>query len=175
MVGVFLCLLLTAWACQENTPSTSEHNPLQVGNDATAERVLIQALREAEAGGQSDVNLAEALHAIGEWYRIRGNLTEAESYFWRALPVWAASAGAMDPRMATSLSSLALVFETRKEYTKAVPLVEQALKIREEAFGVEHPEIVPTLERYADLLRLSNRIEKAEQIDARLARIPAPY
>ena len=88
------------------------------------ELVLLEALREAEAGGQSDSALAAALHDVGELYRVQGNLATAEPYFWRALPVWAASVGAMDPRMAMSLSSLALVFETKKEYTKAVPLVE---------------------------------------------------
>ena len=76
--------------------------------------------------------------------------------------------------MAITLSSLALVFEARKEYTKAVPLVEQALKVREAAFGVEHPRIVPSLEQYAGLLRLLNRREEAERIDARRARISAP-
>jgi len=51
--------------------------------------------------------------------------------------------------------------------------VEQALKIREVAFGVDHPRIAPSLEQYAGLLRLVNRIEEAERIDARMARIEA--
>ncbi len=176
MAGFFFCLLLVA--CQENVPSppaaTSEHNRLQADDYATAELVLLQKLREAEARGQSDSDLAATLHDVGELYRVHGHLAEAEPYFWRALPVWATSVGAMDPRMAMSLSSLALVFETKKEYTKAVPLVKQALTIREEALGVDHPQIVPSLEQYAGLLRLLNRIEEAEQIDARRARILAP-
>jgi len=134
----------------------------------------LEGLRTAEAKGQQDSNLATALHNVGELYRVRGNLVAAEPYFWRALPVWAASVGAMDPRMAMSLSSLALVFETREEYAKALPLVEQALKIREEAFGVDGPRIVPSLQHYARLLRLLNRIEEAERVDTRLGRIPAP-
>ena len=175
IAGVFFLLFLVA--CEENVPSppasTAEHNLLRAGDDAAKELVLLEALREAEAGGQSDSALAAALHDVGELYRVQGDLTAAEPYFWRALPLWAASVGAMDPRMAMSLSSLALVFETRKEYTKALPLVEQALKIREAAFGVDHPLIVPSLEQYAGLLRLVNRIEEAERIDARRARIPA--
>jgi len=85
--------------------------------------------------------------------------------------VWAASVGAMDPRMAISLSSLASVFESRKEYTKALPLVEQALKIREKAFGVDHPLLVPVLEQYAALLRLLHRTEEAERVDRRKYRL----
>ena len=176
IAGIFFLLFLVA--CEENVPSppasTSEHNPLRAGDDAEEELVLLEALREAEAGGQSDSALAAALHDVGELYRVQGNLAAAEPYFWRALPVWAASVGAMDPRMAMSLSSLALVFETRKEYTKALPLVKQALTIREEVFGVDQLRIVPSLKQYAGLLRLLNRIEEAEQIDARRARILAP-
>ena len=176
IAGVFFLLFLVA--CEENVPSppvsTSEHSLLRAGDDAEEELVLLEALREAEAGGQPDSALAAALHDVGELYRVRGNLAAAEPYFWRALPVWAASVGAMDPRMAMSLSSLALVFETRKEYTKALPLVEQALKIREESFGIDHPSVVPSLEQYAGLLRLLNRIEEAERIDARRASIQTP-
>ncbi len=176
MAGLFLLLFLAA--CEERVPSppasTSEPTLLRENDKAAEELVLLEALREAEARVQPDSDLAVALHNVGELYRVRGDLAAAESYFWRALPVWAASVGAMDPRMAMSLSSLALVFESRKEYTKALPLVEQALKIREAAFGVDHPRLVPSLEQYAGLLRLVNRTEEAERIDARRARIPAP-
>lgn len=175
MAWVFLFLFLTA--CEENVPappaSTAEPNLLRENDDAEKELVLLKALREAEAKGREGSDFAAALHDVGELYRVRGDLTAAEPYFWRALPVWAASVGTMDPRMATSLNSLALVFETRKEYTKALPLIEQALKIREEALGVDHPRLIPGLELYAGLLRRVNRIEEAEQIEARLARIEA--
>lgn len=172
----WLCLFLFLTACEENVPappaSTAEPNLLRENDDAGKELVLLEALREAETKGRQGSDLAAALHDVGELYRIRGDLDAAEPYFWRALPVWAASVGAMDPRMATSLSSLALVFETRKDYTKALPLIEQALKIREEAFGVDHARLIPGLEQYAGLLRRLNRIEEAERIEARIASIP---
>ena len=175
MACLFLFFFLVA--CEDNVPappaSSPEPNLLREHDDAAEELVVLKALRAAEARGQQGSDLAAALHDAGELYRIRGDLAVAEPYFWRALSVWAATVGAMDPRMAMSLSSLALVFETRKEYTKALPLVEQALKIREEAFGVDHPRLIPSLEQYAGLLRLLNRIEEAERIDARMARIPA--
>ena len=175
MAGLFLALVLTA--CEEQAPSPtasqSESNPVRESDAAGKEFILLEALRQAETLEQPDSDLAGALHDLGELYRVRGDLAAAEPYFWRALPVWAASVGAMDPRMAITLSSLALVFEARKEYAKAVPLVEQALKVREVAFGVEHPRIVPSLEQYAGLLRLLNRREEAEQIEARKARIAA--
>lgn len=174
MAGLFLFLFLVS--CEERVPtppssSTPEPNLVRESDDTGKELVLLKALRQAEALEQQDSALATALHDVGELYRVRGDLAAAEPYFWRALPVWATSVGAMDPRMAITLSSLALVFEARKEYAKAVPLVEQALKIREAAFGVEHPRIVPSLEQYAGLLRVLNRCEEAERIEARIARI----
>ncbi len=173
MAGLFLAFTFTACEERVSSPPASqvESNPVREGDDAGKESILLEALRQAEALEQPDSSFASALHDVGELYRVRGDLATAEPYFWRALPVWAASVGAMDPRMAITLSSLALVFEARQEYAKAVPLVEQALKVREVTFGVEHPRIVPSLEQYAGLLRLLNRHEEAERIDARKARI----
>jgi len=173
MAGLLLVLILTACEERVSSPpaSQSESNPVRENDDAGKEFILLEALRQAEALEQPDSALAAALHDVGELYRVRGDLAAAESYFWRALPAWASSVGAMDPHMAITLSSLALVFEARKEYAKAVPLVEQALKVREVAFGVEHPQVVPSLEQYAGLLRLLNRHEETERIEARLASI----
>ena len=173
MTGLLLVFIFTACEERVSSPpaSQAESNPVRKSDDVEKEFILLEALRQAEALEQPDSALAAALHDVGELYRVRGNLAAAEPYFWRALPVWAASVGAMDPRMAITLSSLALIFEARKEYAKAVPLVEQALKVREVAFGVEHPRIVPSLEQYAGLLRLLNRREEAERIKARLASI----
>ena len=176
MAGIFLIVFLAACEEQMSPPptSTSEPDLVRESDDVGKEFILLEALRQAEALEQPDSALAAALHDVGELYRVRGDLAAAEPYFWRALPVWAVSVGAMDPHMAITLSSLALLFEARKEYAKAVPLVEQALKVREVAFGVEHPRIVPSLEQYAGLLRLLNRHEEAERIDARKARIQIP-
>ena len=176
MAGISLLLFLAACEDQVSPPPapTSEPNLVRESADAEKELVLLEALRQAEALEQPDSSLAAALHDVGELYRVRGDLAAAEPYFWRALPVWADSVGAMDPHMAVTLSSLAMIFDARKEYAKAVPLVEQALKVREAAFGVEHPRIIPSLEQYAGLLRLLNRREEAEQIDARRARIQIP-
>lgn len=176
MTGLVLVLVLAACEEQEGSPPASKSEPdlVRESHNDGREFVLLEALRQAEALEQPDSALAIALHDVGELYRVRGDLSAAEPYFWRALPVWAASVGAMDPHMAVTLSSLALIFKARKEYAKAIPLVEQALKVREAVFGIDHPRIVPSLEQYAGLLRLLNRHEEAERIDARRVHISAP-
>ncbi len=68
--------------------------------------------------------------------------------------------------MATSLTSLARLYQTRHECQKAELLVKQALKIREKA-GMDHPKILPSLEEYSSLLNLMNRNEEAKKLDSR--------
>jgi len=69
--------------------------------------------------------------------------------------------------MATSLTGLARLYQAKQEYQKAEPLVKQALKILEKAFGMDHPEILPSLEEYSTLLKLMNHDEEAKKLDAR--------
>jgi len=45
--------------------------------------------------------------------------------------------------------------------------VKQAQKILENAFGMDHPKILPSLEEYSFLLKLMNRDEEAKRFDAR--------
>ena len=89
MAGLFLFLFLVS--CEEHVPpppssSTPEPNLIRESDDTEQELVLLKALREAEAKGQPDSELAVALHDVGELYRVKGNLEAAEPYFWRALP-----------------------------------------------------------------------------------------
>ena len=137
------------------------------GEYAYAEGQLLEVLPQAEMWGESDSRLATVLYNLGEVYRRQSQLTKAEPYFWRALPIWAKSVGAEHPKMASGLTSLARVYLARQEYKKAEPLFKQALKIREKAYGRDQPELVSSLEEYSDLLRLMKREEEAKQLDAR--------
>jgi len=134
---------------------------------AYAEGLLLKALPQAEMWGESDSRLASVLYSLGEVYRQQQELTKAEPYFWRALPIWAKSVGAEHPDMATGLTSLAQIYKAKQEYQKAEPLIKQALKIRENAFGIHHPQIGSTLEAYASLLKLMNRDEEGRELDIR--------
>jgi hypothetical protein len=54
---------------------------------------------------------------------------------------------------AWSLNGLAELYRAQGQYTKAEPLHQRALAIREKALGPEHPEGATSLENYARLLR----------------------
>lgn len=134
---------------------------------AYAEGLLLKALPQAEMWGESDTRLASVLYSLGEVYRQQEELTKAEPYFWRALPIWAKSVGAEHPDMATGLTSLAQIYKVKQEYQRAEPLIKQALKIQEKAFGLDHPQIVSTLKEYSSLLKLMNREEEGKRLDIR--------
>jgi len=135
---------------------------------AYAERLLLDALPQAERWGESDQRLANVLYNLGEVYRRQQNFAKAEPYFWRALPIWAKSVGPEHPEMAKGLTSLTHIYVSKQEYTKAEPLIKQALKIQEKAIGLEHPNLLKILEQYSDLLKLMNRQERARKIDHRI-------
>jgi len=132
-----------------------------------AEGLLLKALPQAEMWGDADRRLASVLYCLGEVYRQQDELTKAEPYFWRALPIWAKSVGAEHPDMATGLTSLAQIYQVKQEYQRAEPLMKQALKIREKAFGIDDPRIISSLKEYALLLKLMNRGEESRKLDVR--------
>ncbi len=132
-----------------------------------AEGLLLKALPRAEMWGGSDRRLASVLYSLGEVYRQQDNLTKAEPYFWRALPIWAKSVGAEHPDMAAGLTSLAQIYRERQEYNRAEPLMKQALKIREKSFGIDNPKIAASLKEYALLLKLMNREEESKMLESR--------
>ena len=47
--------------------------------------------------------------------------------------------------MAEACSNLAILYNQKGEYDKALPLYERALKIYEKHFGKDHPEVAHTL------------------------------
>ncbi|MFQ5830675.1 MAG: tetratricopeptide repeat protein, partial [Candidatus Methylomirabilia bacterium] len=91
---------------------------------------------------------------------------EAERSFQAALEA-AQRLGSQDRRLVTSLSSLAELYSLQGQYAQAEPLLKQALAIREQALGPEHPDVARSLEHYSALLRKMNRAAEATEMEAR--------
>ena len=77
-----------------------------------------------------------------------GNYTEAEKLYFAALKE-AEGFGPQDPRLATSLYNLALVYGNQGKYTEAEPLYRRSLAIREKALGAEHLDVAHSLNNLA--------------------------
>jgi hypothetical protein len=66
-----------------------------------------------------------------------------------------------------------LVYHNQGQHTKAEPLHQRALAIKERALGPEHPDVATCLENYASLLRKMDRPEEAAPLETRAMAIRA--
>ncbi len=57
------------------------------------------------------------------------------------------------------------------KYTEAEPLYQRALLVLSRAVGPEHPDVAMMLENYARMLRVLNRHDEAEKMEARATAI----
>jgi len=75
--------------------------------------------------------------------------------------------GEEDPRFATSLNNLALVYYAQGRYTETEPLYKRALGIQEKVLGPEHPDVATSLNNLAELYQVQGRYAKAEPLHKR--------
>ena len=91
----------------------------------------------------------------------QGNYAEAEKQWNAGLGV-AEAFGTEDPRYATSLNNLALLYKAQGRYGDAEPFYKRALAIREKALGPEHPHVATSLNNLALLYQAQGRYGDAE-------------
>ena len=119
--------------------------------------------------------LAQA--TLWDVYMEDGNQARKQGQYAKALKLYtlaleeAEKFGPTDPRLATSLNNLALLYKTQGDYAKAEPLYKRSLAIVEKALGPDHPSVATSLENYAKLLRATKREAEAEKLDNRAAAI----
>lgn len=80
----------------------------------------------------------------------QGNYTEAVKQTKAALNL-AEAFGPDDPRLATTLTNLTLLYRSQGKYADAEPLYDRALTIREKALGARHPHAAQSLNNLAEL------------------------
>jgi len=87
--------------------------------------------------------------------RDRAEYAKAEKLYRAALRE-AEAFGPQDPRLATSLNNLGLLYATQGKYAEAMPLLKRALAILEKVLGPKHPNTMTARENYAGLLKKLN-------------------
>jgi tetratricopeptide (TPR) repeat protein len=75
--------------------------------------------------------------------------------------------------VATSLNNLAGLYDAQGNYSKAEPLYQRALEIKERKLGSYHPSVATSLENLAILYRATQRTVEAEALEQRAASIRA--
>jgi tetratricopeptide (TPR) repeat protein len=120
--------------------------------------LLCLAIETACAGATWEMHATSGVKAFQQ-----GDYTEAEKQYTAALRK-AEEFGSQDPRLATSLSNLALLYEAQGRYAEAEPLHQRALATRERALGPEHPYVATSLNNLAELYRVQGRYAEAEPL-----------
>jgi CHAT domain-containing protein/Tfp pilus assembly protein PilF len=96
---------------------------------------------------------------------------KAELLLQRNLQVTEKVLGPEHPWMATSLNTLAGLYQDMGDYSKAEPLYQRALKIREKTLGPEHPDTATGLHNLACLYEVLGEYAKAEPLYQRALKI----
>jgi serine/threonine protein kinase len=151
-------------------------NPSVKNVDVRVRDVLDDAAREADFNLSEEPELEAAVRrTIGNTYLALGLYAKAESQLRRALDLRRGITPGDPALVAQSLSDLA---ECRlsgdvdvSALAAADTLVEQALGIRIDLWGPEHPEVAASLFQLAELRRSQERISEAESLHAHVLAI----
>ena len=75
--------------------------------------------------------------------------------------------------MASSLHNLANLYRDQGKNAEADKFYQEALTVRTKALGEDHPQLVPLLENYAELLKKMKRSAQARELEERVKKIKA--
>jgi len=98
--------------------------------------------RYEEAEEFDQVNYANNLHQIGLCYEVLGQFQKASDYYQRTLNRHRQNLGPRHPETARAYEDLGNLHLTASDPSAAIPFLEQALQIRTEVFGMDHPELI---------------------------------
>ncbi|MFQ5896988.1 MAG: tetratricopeptide repeat protein [Candidatus Methylomirabilia bacterium] len=93
----------------------------------------------------------------------QGRHAEAERSFQAALKE-AERRGPEDPRVATTLNNLAVLYKAQGQYAQAEPLYQRALAIKGKVLGPEHPSLATSLNNLAGLYVAQGEYARAEPL-----------
>ena len=166
------CLIPLLLACSESSEWDQQWNQVQDAMQrkdyATARQSLQGLLPEVRESGAADIRYARVVFQLGEVARLEGQPEKAESLYWETLPLFAQSLGPEHLRMSDPLQALATLYQEKQQPRLALPLQKRALALQEKAYGKADVRLLPSLQKYHDLLRLLNQNTKAEEINARI-------
>lgn len=106
---------------------------------------------------------ARLLHQTGHYLYERGQYSEAEPLYQRALTIREHISGPTHPDVATSLHDLAELYYQQGKYPEAETLYQRALAIQEQTLGSQHPDFARTLNNLGELYRVQGKYIQAEQ------------
>jgi tetratricopeptide (TPR) repeat protein len=111
---------------------------------------------------------------VGDIYRQRAsvalelaNLTEANTYYHKALQVHSKLFGKSNPEVAFDLLGLGTTYARQQAFSQAESVIKQNVAMTEQAFGKEAPQLVASCETMSSILKQTNRLAEAKQWEKR--------
>ena len=140
------------------------------GRTAAAGDLFKRALAIRESAlGVGHIDVAITLNNLAGLYRDLDRQSDAEALYLRAKSI-CEKAGNF-PGLVRSLHGLGILRHKKGQYKEAAELYEQALAMRENTLGPNHPDVGSNANDYARLLQDMNRIDEAEPLMRRVAQL----
>ncbi len=124
-----------------------------------------------KAYGPDDVRTATSKYHLATAYRHSNKLDEAERLLLEAVADLRRVAGDAHPATATALNNLGFLLKQRKEYARAGEAYAESLKIRQQLFSKDHPEIIMAMHNIAELKVATGDETGAEQMRTDILRL----
>jgi class 3 adenylate cyclase/tetratricopeptide (TPR) repeat protein len=108
--------------------------------------------------------VAELLNKAGRYLFQRGRYGESETLLRRALELGQEMLGPDHTDIATSLNTLAIVYQREGKYVESEPLYEMALAMRERLLGPNHPDVANSSLNFGNLHFTQGRYAEAQRL-----------
>ncbi|MFA7338256.1 MAG: tetratricopeptide repeat protein [Candidatus Obscuribacterales bacterium] len=115
--------------------------------------------------GKDHPHVADLLTKLADHYCRRRLYREMEPILIEALQIREKSLGGEHPLVSTSLKNLARLYYFQTRFELSEPLFKRALAIRQKVYSKDHPRFADVEEQYAKLLRKTNRLAQAQEME----------
>jgi tetratricopeptide (TPR) repeat protein len=153
---------------------------VRCGDHKNAQRLLSHALVIVEDRlGSEHLAVAQILANLGTVHFLQGNYEYAERFLHKAILVYDTHKGC-EVETARTFNNLSAVYNKLGEYADGEACLAEALAIMEgalkEELGVtDHPELIPILQNYVELMVKTNRSQTAAAMKGRIEDINKFY
>lgn len=135
--------------------------------DSTVRELLIphcRALMGQLIGHPLELHAASVARALGDWLKDCGRLSEAETFYRRALGIEERRLGPDHPDIAPRLRDLATILRSGRQLAEAEELYRRLIAIDQERQNPDLSALSADLTQFAGCLRAAGRLAEAEQI-----------
>ena len=115
----------------------------------------------AKVDGENHINYAMAKAMAAGAYREAGKFDISEQYLKDAYLKVAMEHGEENATAAVILNSMGMLYKKQGKFERSIDAYQRSLKVREEIFGEEHPDVIATRHNIAELFISWLKPEKA--------------